>query len=226
MEKLKVQPFDENIDIHKPIAVYGATACAEISINVIRNRYKLDVSVVVDKMCRQESFCGIRVVSIEKIEDIRKYNVLICAAGNFWNIADTLHDTYGVKEVFHAIPLLNMMDESSADSIFDIKGKYVNAVNKYTNLAIHNLSIVITEKCSLRCKHCTEFVPFLKNPVSEYPLTRIKMNVDRILDVVKELESITILGGEAFVNPNWEDILNVFLQEDRIKKSQSLRMEQ
>ena len=211
-----VKPFDVNNVDNKPLAIYGANACAEMSINAIRHLDKFDISIVIDKMYRKKEFCGVKVVSIGNVENISDYNILICASGNFWNIANNLYDM-GVKTVYQALPLFDVIKVRD-ESIFDTKGKYQNAVLQNKELAIYNLSIVITEKCSLKCKYCTEFMPYIKNAVSEFSVEKCKKNVDKILEVVNGLESITILGGEAFVNPKWEQILELFLNDNRIKK--------
>lgn len=71
---------------------------------------------------------------------------------------------------------------------------------------VNNIDLMITERCSLRCKECCNLMQYYKNPQNfcKKDLFRELDRLDEIFDVVNELR---IIGGEPFMNPDIYDII-------------------
>lgn len=69
------------------------------------------------------------------------------------------------------------------------------------NLIIQNMSISITNLCSLRCKHCSETVEY-HDP--KHNLTAdfedLKQDIDTFFNAVDFIGQVGIVGGEAFIH--------------------------
>lgn len=68
------------------------------------------------------------------------------------------------------------------------------------------VTISITEKCSLRCKYCSDYMPYFDNPV-HYSLEEIYEELDLFFMLVDRVASLYIMGGEALLHPNINEIL-------------------
>ena len=80
-----------------------------------------------------------------------------------------------------------------------------------------NLVFITNQKCNLKCKNCANFSPYLSQILPYY-----KAN-----DLIKDLKTITkymniwqlqLQGGEFFVHPEYEKILNMWIRRYRNMK--------
>lgn len=82
-------------------------------------------------------------------------------------------------------------------------------------LIIPKLNILVTDKCSLRCKDCRALVPMVRNPQDE-PLEKVIKEIDTILEVVDGVVDIEPIGGEPFLYPNLPELLEYLCSQDKI----------
>ncbi len=107
-------------------------------------------------------------------------------------------------------------DDKTADML-DTRQMYEHYVNKNSG-SIYRLSIIITEKCSLCCKFCTEYMPYISNVTDHFDISVCEKAVLNLLDSIGSLESLMIQGGELFTHPKWADFVTWCTRESRINK--------
>lgn len=61
------------------------------------------------------------------------------------------------------------------------------------------LNFIATTRCSLRCKHCMEMIPYAKTP-THFDAHEIVSDLDKLLSV-SYIERVAIIGGEPFLHP-------------------------
>ena len=74
--------------------------------------------------------------------------------------------------------------------------KYLKMPEKFF---LRNIDLEITEKCSLRCRDCSNLMQYYKVP-KNYPVEELIFWVDSLLKYVDEIYEIRILGGEPFMH--------------------------
>ena len=62
--------------------------------------------------------------------------------------------------------------------------------------------MVITEKCSLKCKECSNLMQYFSHPQNA-DYEHIMNSLSKVLENVKYIRDINILGGEPFMNKEW-----------------------
>lgn len=82
-------------------------------------------------------------------------------------------------------------------------------------LIIPKLNILVTDRCSLRCKDCRALVPMVNNPQDE-PLEKVIKEIDTILEVVDGVVDIEPIGGEPFLYPDLPELLEYLCSQDKI----------
>jgi len=75
-------------------------------------------------------------------------------------------------------------------------------------IRMSNVSLVITLRCSLKCKLCTAFAPYYKEP-PHFSFETLKKSVERYFDLVEYVDKFTINGGEALMHKNLADIVDL-----------------
>ena len=63
---------------------------------------------------------------------------------------------------------------------------------------LYHVELPITQRCNLRCKHCSFFMPYFKHPV-DFPVEDLIKYMDRLIEAVDTVQIFRILGGEPFL---------------------------
>lgn len=93
--------------------------------------------------------------------------------------------------------------QNSSKSMLD-KSNYKMRYNKFFGYILSNI-------CTLKCKHCCEMVPYYKTKEFVQPETIIK-NCTKVADATGFTMYIELIGGEPFLHPNIAYILDALLQ--------------
>ena len=77
------------------------------------------------------------------------------------------------------------------------------------NLYIRSMDVVITEKCSLKCKDCANLMQYYIKPVN-IETSKVVESTKLLAEVCDEINEIRIIGGEPFMNKDWFNIFEKF----------------
>lgn len=126
---------------------------------------------------------------------------------NFYNIL-TLKDFYNLESQDMKT---NFKEKIRIDNFL------LSQLDKKSNTScIHFLQMQITERCSLKCKHCANFMQYYEKPV-DYDFEDIKSYIDKLCDTFDMIYDFQFLGGELFMHKNWLDILMYACNKSNIK---------
>ena len=86
------------------------------------------------------------------------------------------------------------------------------------NIHVKQCALIISMRCTLKCKLCLVYAPYYKNP-KDYSLEEISKSVDKYFDIIDSCGTFNIQGGEPLLHPNLpEIILKVLEYKDCIGK--------
>lgn len=75
-------------------------------------------------------------------------------------------------------------------------------------------TFVISQKCSLRCVHCGQYMnDYRPGERINFPLERVNADIDRIFAAVDAVGFVSIIGGEPFLHPALNDIIDLVLNK-------------
>ena len=76
-----------------------------------------------------------------------------------------------------------------------------------SQIYMRSLDIMLTTKCSLKCRNCSNLMQYYKNPEhTDYEKIISALNVlDKNVDTISEFR---IIGGEPLMNKDWANIVN------------------
>ncbi len=78
-------------------------------------------------------------------------------------------------------------------------------------------------RCTLKCKNCSQmcsFFPFsneAKNIHGDFDPNEIWADIKKLLDVVKYIGVLILVGGEPFINKSLPNLMEKIINEKRIK---------
>ena len=82
---------------------------------------------------------------------------------------------------------------------------------------LRSVDIIITECCSLKCRDCSNLMEYYKNPQNCKTEDLLK-DIDRFCELVDEVFEFRILGGEPFMNREFNVIVDRLVKEPKVKK--------
>ena len=93
---------------------------------------------------------------------------------------------------------------------------YESFLNKNL-LTLDSLDFVITERCSLRCKECSNLMQYYAAP-KNFSVDELKAELDSICAVFDEIHELRFIGGEPFLHPNWQELLQYANAKKNIRR--------
>ena len=209
----------------KKIIIYGAAMYGEIILNALQNN-GLKCEFFCDRVQAGGIFCGIDVISPKELLSYKEEQILICATKGFSGIYKFLEDNnfdyiFEISEILQYVHVDKLSPYCRQLSMSELREKYLYYLNeKHEDTDTLDLSFValsVTERCSLKCKHCSVLAPYYSHPIDE-PLDDIITYFSRFLDCIDSIAELQIGGGEPFMHKELDKILSWCLQQEKIKE--------
>lgn len=206
------------------IVIFGAGVNGAIVLALLEKR-GIKVLCFADDDVRKvgTDMFGYKVISREELNGKYSNSVVIVTP----YISGTLFEKFddaGLKHVYDCTPLFLEFEIEDVKKyvlpIYDVFHCVQTFLNKrsyiHDNQTMnHALTVVITERCSLRCRECMAFIPYYKNPC-DYDYEQISSSLDRVLPT-GVFPDIYLEGGEPFLHKDFIKILSKILSFDEVK---------
>lgn len=209
----------------KEIIVYGAALYGEVVINALES-VGLKCSLLCDRVQAGGEFCGYKVISPTELLNHKEGEILICATKGFEGIYSYLTEN-GFENIFEVSKLLEHINyeklrsycrQLSRQELAEKYLFYLQDHNKdHDRLDLSFVALSITERCSLKCKHCSVLAPYYKHPADE-KYEEVIVPLNRFMNCVDSVAEMQVGGGEPFMNRDLKKILEWCLKEPKIKE--------
>ena len=83
-------------------------------------------------------------------------------------------------------------------------------------LVLHSLELPITDRCSLRCRDCSNLMQYFTSP-KDADIEATLADADKVLDSVDRIEQLRLLGGEPFISKQLYRYVQHFVDHDKIE---------
>lgn len=81
-------------------------------------------------------------------------------------------------------------------------------------LNLPHLGILLTTYCNLNCRGCADLIPKRENV--HYDKEQLKSDLFQVVNVVGYIEEILLIGGETFMYPGLEDVIEFCRELNKI----------
>jgi len=85
------------------------------------------------------------------------------------------------------------------------------------HLFLRSVDIVVSERCSLKCKDCSNLMQFYLKP-KNFSFNQIKNEFEKLTSKISHIFEVRLIGGEPFMNKEVYDIIDYFLDHKKITK--------
>ena len=227
-------------DTHTDIYIFGADISGKI-VKKILDRNELKIKGFIDNNKNKTDIMMDDVYVLHApdfIKSANKESVVLIASTYIADIIRQLED-HGFYNWSPIISYLELYDDAEYRKLltgnlrknhsggeftedFDsfVLDNMKNSQIKYLDeetLYIRSVDIVITEKCSLKCQDCSNLMQYYESP-QNIALDTVIKEIDSITDVADEINELRIIGGDAFMNKDFPEIVNYASLKKNVNK--------
>jgi glycosyltransferase involved in cell wall biosynthesis len=197
----------------KPIIIYGAGVVGDVLWMTC-----YDAGIEVAGFCDYDK-------SLKELHGLPVYHevqdaLYIISVLSIRNVVDVLQG----KEWYAGGILLDGINTLQTNALIDT-GKYQvescriahAAFLKKDYVFLRSLDIMITERCSLKCKDCSNLMQYFEKPRS-YNLYKVVAEMNTLLQNVDEILEARVLGGDSFMHKGWASVVNHLVKFDKIRR--------
>ena len=211
----------------REVIVYGAGTLGKITQKILSD-YGKEIKFFCDSDKKKFNLeiKKKRVISPEELDNLDK-DLDIIVSNNYINavIPDLLK--LGFKNIFSATELFKYVDYDNIGNQIKTEGANENLaplkikreidfyneiwrVEEYKNkniLNIKTIDIQITEKCSLKCKDCSNLMQYYTKPIDN-DFEVLKKSVTKMMNCIDQLDEFRVIGGDPFMNKQLYTIID------------------
>lgn len=214
--------FNKNTYIKdEPIIIYGASVYGELAY-IALNQIGQTPDYYCDKSKDRGEYFGIKVISPNELEGLKKANIIIASADFFYEIKSELQE-FGCHNLFDMTELLGMelpkeQLSNRAQEMYTNRQHYIDIVNNQSEekLVFNRIQYVVSERCSLKCADCSHLMQYYQHP-QDIDLWKYKISFDLLLENVDYIAELRILGGEPFMNNNMHQLIEWYHDSNKIQ---------
>ena len=201
------------------VVIFGSGTLGKLSKKVFdKLGIKVDFFCDSDERKHNQFYESVKVIGKDELNKLDKNTNIFISHDYFLAVMPDLEEN-NFDNVFTVTELLNypgILDMYDGD-LYPLKLKrridFYNEMSKkseYTSsgiLKIKSVDIQITEKCSLKCKDCSNLMQYYTKP-QDTELNQLFKSIDNLMSVVDHVNEFRVLGGDPFMNKEMHKVVN------------------
>lgn len=223
----KVNIIEKIRDERLPIVIFGAGIVGEVLYHACC-RAGMKVECFCDNNINKTKklLCNIEVVHTPSLRTKYKDAIFLISASDMKDVVDQLRNLE-YSRWYSCNLLLQDFDiyryEFSAPMEF-VDYAVATAILCHDNylspdkLFLRSIDIIITERCSLKCRDCSNLMRYYKHP-KDCDTKELMKDIDKFCTLVDEINEFRVLGGEPFMNKEAHIIIKRLIDEPKAKKA-------
>lgn len=204
---------------YKPTIIYGAGIVGKTIYDICKSK-NISITAFCDGNFKtaQSKFCNLPVFHTSELKLKYPDAHFIISVAAIKDVVDKLH-SLNFKDWETALPYiqnLNTIDYTkyAIETCITSHKAFLNPDKTF----IRSIDIIITERCTLRCKDCSNLMQYFKHP-KNLDTNSIINSIDTLSNSVDSINELRIIGGEAFINKDWHIIAKHSISKSNIHRT-------
>ncbi len=221
---------DDVIDMLKstelPVVIFGAAVTGEAVLHACREA-GVEVAAFCDNNMdkTKQPCCGLEVIHRSQLRERFPEAVFLIAVIDIQDIVAQLKPM-GYGKLYPVAPLLRNFNvfkysySKPADFVNYVISACILSQDNYLNpdkIYIRSVDVVITERCSLKCRDCSNLMQYYRNPVN-YDAAEVLQSLSAFCGAVDEINEFRVIGGEPFMHRDWLAITRRLIAEPKVRQ--------
>jgi len=209
-----------------PVIIFGAGIVGEALFQAC-----CDVGINIECFCdnninkTRSSICNVNIIHVQDLKTKYQDAHFIISAADIKDVVEQLHGL-GYSKWYPSTLLLRDFDvfqyqfSAPADFVEFAVSTCLLCHDSYLTpdkLFLRSVDIIITERCSLKCRDCSNLMQYYKNP-EDCDIDEIMQSIDTFCALVDEVNEFRVIGGEPFMNKEIHLVINKLIDEPKVRK--------
>lgn len=213
---------------NEKVVLYGATDFGELCLYAMKQK-NINVDFFCDssKIKQKKLKSNIKIISPEELQKFdSKTNIFI--SNNYVSSIIPQLEKNNFSNIYNCVELLEKTDFLNSNlSIEPLKIERMIAFYKNMcmkdecissgALNIKSIDIQITERCSLKCKDCSNLMQYYTRPENS-DLNLMLKSIKRFMACVDNVYEFRVIGGDPFMNKDLYKIIDNLVQYVQVQK--------
>jgi len=209
-----------------PVIVFGTGIVGEVVYHAC-----CDADIKVECFCdnnlnkTKKPLCGIEVIPAPTLKNRHKDAVFIISAADIKDVVEQLGGLkyskwYASNELLREFNLYKHNFRVPMEFVEYAVATAILCHDNYLTpgkLFIRSVDIIITERCSLRCKDCSNLMRYYKNP-QDCNIGGLIKSIGKFCSIADEVNEFRVIGGEPFMNKDAHLIIKKLIEEPKVRK--------
>jgi len=218
IEKIK----DEKL----PVIIFGARIVGEALFYACR-KAGIKVECFCDNNINETKSpkCNIEVIHTSDLKKKYQDAIFLISAADIRDVVDQLH-SLGYSKWYPCSLLLRDFDiyqyqfsapydfvQYGVDTCLLCHDSYLTP----DKLFLRSVDIIITERCSLKCRDCSNLTQYYKNP-KDCNIKELIKSINAFCSIMDEVNEFRVIGGEPLMNKEFHLIVKRLVDEPKVKR--------
>lgn len=206
------------------IILYGAGRRGSVAAHCLKKR-GIEFLCFCDSDPKKQGteYCGHMVISPEEMEAQYSNTAILITTNHYHYINNELRRK-GFAEVFSCVSLFSEIEFEGYD-MYSVEYMSRN-IDQYFYTLIYDeqdvsyitqLQIPVTMRCTLRCKECNSYIPYVQKG-EDFDQDDIILSVNKLLTAYETIGNILLYGGEPLLYRDLYKLVQKFEDDPRIEK--------
>lgn len=217
----KLESFDNEYSKFKKegVIIFGTGNLGSLCLHSLKQKKIEPICFVDNNFSNWDTkFNGYKVISPEKLKKEFSDKHVLISSLNFKYLKRQLNEL-NIKKIHYCDNLFSEFDLNGSQTTWshdrckvqlDLYNFAIISYQDKKKLCIQSLDLVLTEKCSLKCKDCSNLMQFYAKPVDE-DFNQLVKSLDKFMETVDYVYEIRLIGGEPFMYKKIDEVLNKIL---------------
>lgn len=203
-----------------PVIIFGAGNIGRFILECCRQQ-GLEIAAFCDNALSKQgtTLDGIIVDNIKNLADTHEKMIFIVATSYDHEGIIAKVKSFGDYECALAYRFYSMSEIQNLEPMLKFKLKAAYYFSKWLDEGefsyLKSLDLVITERCSLKCRECSNLMQYYQHP-QNYSVEQLKREIDRVLEIYDYIYELRLIGGEPFVNGNFSEIIDYLNHKSKV----------
>ena len=220
------------------VAIHGTSLLGkQVLYALSKRKIKVDFFIDSDEKNQNRLYCNINTISAEKFSNIAPNGHLFIAHDYFIPVMEQLKKL-NFNNYYSSVDLLKKTDFSDGSEFTKMypntsplkmerglqthkySAKIADRVfNKVENneFSIKHIDIVVTERCSLKCRDCANLMQYYQRPQNS-DLNILFKSLDRMIQSVDRIYEFRVIGGDPFMNKEMYKVVNKLVKYKKVEQ--------
>ncbi len=209
-----------------PVIIFGAGIVGEALFHAC-----CKVGIKVECFCdnninkTQSPMCNIEVIHTPILKTKYKDANFLISAADIKDVVDQLRllkysKWYASNLLLRDFDVSGYQFSAPTDFVEFAVGACLLCHDRYLNpdkLFLRSVDIIITERCSLKCRDCSNLMQYYKKPI-DCNVKELMQSMDMFSAFIDEVHEFRVIGGEPFMHKEFHLIIKRLIDEPKVRK--------